>query len=117
MPSARHQIHDARRVTVRVSLRLNSLVFGLIVVNSSNGRSRYFVGSSPLIISNLTNCGPRLPPACFAVNPHAVSQSKPANDFGRDENVLRRLPNCALDRARIKPPEISMMPSPNSGST
>ena len=35
-------------------------------------------------------------PAGFAVNPHAVAQGKTAHDFGRDENVLRRLDKVSL---------------------
>ena len=42
--------------------------------------------------------------ACLAVNPHAVAQGKTANDFRRDENILRCLNKIALRIAQEPEP-------------
>ena len=92
----RHQIHDARRVTVRVRLKLNSLVRVDRRQFLERTEALIFCRLLPVDRKQLDQLRAAAAAPCFAVNPHAVSQSKPANDFGRDENVLRRLHEIAL---------------------
>src|SRR6266567_7735559 len=87
----RRQIHDPRRVTIRHGLELDPLVWV--------DRRQFLKWAETLIFRWLfaVNCeqldqlraaaaAPR-----FAVNPHAVAQSKTANDFRRNKNILRCL--------------------------
>ena len=92
----RHQIHDARGVTIRHRLELDPLV--------RIDRRQFFERPQALIfgrlfVIDLEQTGQlrtAIAAAGFAVNPHPVTQSKAAHDFRRDENILRRLHEIAF---------------------
>src|SRR5207302_10196507 len=92
----RHQIHDARRITIWLGLELDPLV-------GVDGRKLFerpqaliFGWLFPVDREQLDQLRTAIAPSGFAINPHAVAQAKTAHDFGRDENVLRRLDKVSL---------------------
>ena len=52
-----------------------------------------------LVVVDLEQLGqlrPAIPAPCFAVNPHPIAQTKTADNFRRDKNVLRGLDKIAF---------------------
>src|SRR5438552_8573887 len=95
-PERRHQIHDPRRVTIRHGLELDPLV--------RVDRRQFLKWAETLVFRRLVAVNPEylyqlraaVAAPCFTVNPHAVAQSKTANDLWRNENILRRLHEVPL---------------------
>ena len=71
--------------------------FGLIVVSSSKGLQVLIFGR--LFVVNFEKPGQlraAIAAAGLAINPHAIAELETADDFGRDENILRCLDEVAF---------------------
>ena len=92
----RHQIHDSRRITIRHCLELDPFVRinrrQLLKWREALIFRRLFT----IDLQQLDQLRAATAAPGFTVNPHPITQGKTANDFGRDENVLRRLHEVAL---------------------
>ena len=92
----RHQIHDARGVTIGHRFEFDPLI--------RVDRRQLFERTKSLIFRRLFVVDLEQPRQLratiaapgFAMNPHAVAQRKAAHDFRRDKNILRRLNKIAL---------------------